>query len=757
MTAAADIPVLEGRRLRLKVRGLVQGVGFRPFAHALAERLSLSGFVRNNSDGVLIEIEGAWPEAFVEELRKTPPPLARIDAVDIDNLDPIGGSSFAIQPSLEGSGHARIGPDVAICEDCLDDLFDARSRFHLYPLVTCTNCGPRLTLAKSLPYDRARTSMAPFPLCAACAHDYADPRDRRFHAEPIGCRACGPNIDMGLSEIAACLMAGQILAIKGLGGFHLVCDANNPRAVETLRQRKRRDEKPFAVMVANLASAARVANIDEPASLLLQSPARPIVLVPSRGTLPPRIAPGLSQIGLMLAYTPLHWLIIHALLGAPAPFDRAAANDIALVMTSANVAGEPLVTDDDEARARLADVADTVVSHGRAIVVRADDSVMRTVDGAPAFIRRARGFVPEPIDLGADGPSVLAAGGDLKNTFVLTRGREAFLSQHIGDLDDRETLRFRQEALTHLQGLLGVKPVLVACDLHPNFVSRRQAERSGLPLVPVQHHVAHVAAVIAEHKLRGPVLGVALDGHGFGVDGTAWGGEIIRVEDATWSREGSLRPLPLPGGDRAAREPWRMGLAALVILGFDADLIQRFLAVPQASALVKTLRGAPRMPQTSSLGRLFDAAAAIGRVRMFQNYEGQAAMELESLVSDPRAVPEGWRVEEGRLDLLPLLGHLFEARASAVEVANLFHGTLIAALADWIGAAATRLRLSRIALGGGCLMNRVLTEGLVADLRARGLQPFIPRAAPCNDGGLALGQAAFALAQMRYEAFGKDI
>ena len=750
MTAPRILASDRKRRLRLRVRGAVQGVGFRPHVYGLASRLDLSGFVRNDAEGVLIEVEGAGADQFVHALRLAPPPLARIDSLDVVELPLSGGSDFVIAATKAGASLTRIGADVAVCEECLTELFDPNSRFYRYPLVNCTHCGPRYTLTRTLPYDRAQTSMAPFAMCPDCARDYADPSNRRFHAEPIACRECGPRLDVQIADVADCISKGGIVALKGLGGYHLICDAHDEATVARLRRLKAREAKPFAVMAANAASAARVAEISEAERALLESPPRPIVLARSRCVLAPSVAPGLAEIGLMLAYTPLQWLVLHALAGEPdfAAW-RHAANDLALVATSANFGGEPLIADDDEARRRLAPIADLIVGHARRIVVRADDSVMRVLDGAPAFIRRARGFVPEPIDLGVDGPSLLAVGADLKNTITLTRGREAFVSQYVGDLDDRGTIRFRDETIAHLKRVLAIEPEIVACDLHPDFHSTRAAEATGLPIARVQHHLAHVAAVAAEHGLSGGVLGVALDGQGYGTDARPWGGELITLDGADWERVGWLEPLPLPGGDAAAREPWRMGVAALAMLG-RLDAAARLLpGAPNAARLAVRFAAGAHFPLTTSLGRVFDAASALAGVRLVQHYEGQAAMEFEALVARPRVGAGLWRIVDGCLVLRPLFAALIDENLRGRVAAELFHGTLIAALDDWIAAAAAARGLTQVALGGGCLMNRVLADGLAARLRARGLAVFLPRAVPANDGGVSLGQAAFAHALLR--------
>ena len=620
------------------MRGAVQGVGFRPFAYGLAKKFDVAGFVRNDAEGVLIEVEGARAKQFAEVLGMAPPPLARIDAIEIAECEPRGETRFEIETTRARRGSERASaptPPFAqnVSTSCLIPRAastDTRSSTARIAGRATRSRGPCPTIGRRRRWRRFR--------CArTCARDYADPSNRRFHAEPIACPRCGPDIDArGRRDIAAAIASGGIVALKGLGGFHLICDARNEEAVARLRKRKRREAKPFAVMVLNVASAERLAEIDEAERALLVSRAAPIVLmkakpaadldshalgpdtsgvIPAKAgiqcvmpgpqkqaekklkpqsptTLDPRfrgddnflsarlgvtmrssppdpapmagVAPRLAEIGLMLPYTPLHWLIFHALMGSPAGADwRDAVCDIALVATSANLGGEPLIADNDEAREKLADVADLIVSHARKIVARADDSVLRVVDGAPAYLRRARGFVPDPIDLGEDGPSVLAHGADLKNTVTITRGREAFVSQYIGDLDDRATMRFRAETIARLVSLIGAKPEIIACDLHPDFLSTRSAEESGLPVVKVQHHVAHVAATAAERGWREGVLGVALDGQGYGADGAPWGGELLTLDGAEWRRVGSLSPLALPGGDIAAREPWRMGVAML--------------------------------------------------------------------------------------------------------------------------------------------------------------------------------------------------
>ena len=756
------MPSSEATRLRLRVTGAVQGVGFRPFVHSLADRFALAGFVRNDAQGVLMEVEGARVQDFVAALRREPPPLARIDRLECETIAPKQDARFSIEPSRDGKTLTRITPDAAVCDDCLRDLFDPNSRFHLYPFVNCTHCGPRYTLTRRLPYDRAQTSMAPFAMCADCARDYADPTNRRFHAQPIACPKCGPRLtrlwpDAAMDrepsgshpaapivdEIIATIRNGGIVALKGIGGFHLLCDARNETAVAELRRRKGRDAKPFAVMVANAASATRAGAFGAEELRLLQSTTRPIVLVEKREEFAPSVAPGLSRIGLILPYAPLHHLLFHAAAGAPTDASwRETRQDFAIVATSANPSGEPLIVD-DEARAKLAAVADLIVGHDRAIVARADDSVASVIAGAPAYLRRARGLAPEPIALANDGPDTLALGAHLKTTIAVTRGREAFVSTHIGSLDDRATIDFHRETIAHMLDILDVTPELVACDLHPDLASTRYAEETGLPIVRVQHHAAHIAAIAAEHGIEGAILGAALDGYGCGDDGGAWGGELMLVDAGHWRRLGHLSPLALPGGDRAAREPWRMGVAALAALDRCGDVFDRFPGIELAGK-VAMLASAPNVAKTTSLGRMFDAAAALLGLRLVQQYEGQAAMELEALCARPRALANGYRIDEGALDLTKLFAALLTPGLSAARGAELFHGTLIEALAQWICEAAHARGDTRVALGGGCMMNKILTEGLVSRLRELGIEALLARAAPTNDGGLSLGQAYIA-------------
>jgi hydrogenase maturation protein HypF len=734
------------RRLRIRVRGQVQGVGFRPQVHALALRFGLTGWVRNDAEGVLIEGQGDETAAFLEALTAEVPPLARIDAVEtVERPALMEETGFAIRASdASGAVATGVAADAAVCPACLAELFDPTDRRHRYAFLNCAHCGPRFTITRRLPYDRPQTALAGFPLCPACAAEYADPTDRRFHAQPTACPVCGPRLSHPPEVILDHLHAGRIVALKGLGGFHLVCDATQADTVERLRRVKQRNGKPFALMVANAASAARFVVLSAEERALLTGHARPILLARRRDdgpALAPGVAPDLAWLGVMLPYTPLHHLLFHEAAGQPAGTGwLEEPQDLALVMTSANPGGEPLVIDNHEARARLEGVADVIVDHDRPIIVRADDSVVRWLAGAPAVLRRGRGRVPEPIRLAHPVPSILAVGGHLKTAICVTRGNEAFLSQHVGDLDNAATIGFFEETVDHLLRLLGVEPVVVAHDGHPDFHSTRFAERFGLPTMAVQHHHAHLAAVLAEHRVMEPTLGLALDGFGLGAGGESWGGELLRVEGGGFVRLGRLARLAQPGGDVAARQPWRMAAAALARMGRADEISARFAAYGPADGVRRMIERGINAPLTSSCGRWFDAACGILGVRPLAGFEGEAPMVLESLVRRPRVVEGVWSVREGVLDLTPLLERLLLA-ADATEGAELFHGTLAAALIDWALPALPARGERRIALSGGCLMNGVLAAGLVEGFAAAGVQALLPRQAPANDGGLALGQA----------------
>jgi len=716
------------KRARLRVRGQVQGVGFRPFVHTLAHDLGLTGWVLNDADGVLIEVQGHDLDAFCHALTEQAPPLSFIREVQTQDLDvQEDEGDFQIRPSQTGQSHTDIIPDAAVCPDCLREMRDPANRRYGYGFLNCTHCGPRYSITHSLPYDRAQTSMVEFDMCPACREEYHDPQDRRFHAQPTCCPDCGPQLSMPVEEIAARLKRGEILAIKGLGGFHLACDAHNEHAIEILRERKNRVAKPFAVMVSDCAKINAFAKLSPEEQVLLEDPSRPVVLLQKKGEyFPHALAPGLDHIGVMLAYTPLHYLILDALDGAP------------LVMTSANPGGEPLVIDNAEATSRLGNIADAIISHDRDILIRVDDSVVRRDFNHTTLLRRARGYTPHPIALNEDGPCVLGMGAYLKNTVCLTRGAQAYPSQHIGDLDNAPTIAFLEETVTHLQKILQVEPVLAIHDLHPDFPSTRFAHDLGIETYAVQHHHAHIAAVLAEHQLDEPVIGVALDGFGLGIEGDHWGGELLKVDGLSLQRLGHLTQLAQPGGDKAATQPWRMGASALHALNRSDEIATRFNGQDTRTLGLMLDKGL-NSPKTSSMGRLFDAACGLLGVCEQSHFEGQAPMMLESLVKRIRVDDHGWRVEDnGNLNLLPLLGRLCECTAQSG--AELFHGTLIFALSDWITRACHKQGINKVALSGGCFLNAIVTQGLIKNLHRAGIQSYLNQQVPLNDAGLSLGQ-----------------
>ena len=771
MSAAPATPVPAAARRAIRVRGAVQGVGFRPFVWRLAHDLALSGWVRNDAAGVAIEVQGQnhLLERFVARLAHEAPALARIDAIELRDVRARAAGQFAIVASGKGRAHTALPADTAVCGQCLEELFDPRDRRYRYAFINCTDCGPRYTIARALPYDRASTSMHTFALCARCGAEYADPGSRRFHAQPNACAACGPalclvdrrGVPLDEGDVVAAALArlvrGEIVAVKGLGGFHLACDARNAAAVARLRERKAREEKPLAVMVAGTASLQALAEVRPEERALLEARERPIVLLRKQAgcdRILRGVAPGIARLGAMLPCTPLQYLLFHQAAGSPQGTNwLAEPQPLVLVMTSANAGGEPVIAGNDEALAQLGRIADAFVLHDRDIVARCDDSVAYAGGAGPVFVRRARGYTPAPIRLARRGPPVLALGGYLKNAVCVTRGDEAYLSPHVGDLDNAASCLALDAAVGHLLRTLEVEPALVAHDLHPDsYGSRFAAEfaaRRGLPLVGVQHHHAHIAAVAAEHGLRAPLLGLALDGVGLGGDGGIWGGELLRVEAGRYQRLARLRELRLPGGDRAAREPWRMAASVLFDLGRPQEIGSRYAGRGGAALAQMLVRGV-NCPRTSSAGRWFDAAAALLGVCELCSYEGQAAMLLEGLAGahGPVAAADGaYAIDsDGTLDLLPLLAQLAQCDDRGYGAA-LFHATLAEALADWVRAASARSGVRIVALGGGCFVNRILVADLRTRLGAAGLTLFEARQAPPNDGGLALGQAAVALAR----------
>ncbi|OIN90454.1 MAG: carbamoyltransferase HypF [Comamonadaceae bacterium CG1_02_60_18] len=763
-------PTLLARRIR--VTGVVQGVGFRPFVWRLAHERALCGWVRNDALGVEIAVQGAahQVEDLLLRLRSEAPPLARVDTVQARDTDCQLWQGFQIVDSAPGLTQTAIGPDVAVCDACLQELFDPANRRWRHPFITCTHCGPRLTVTRALPYDRPQTSMAGFDFCPDCAREYTTPADRRFHAETTCCPLCGPGLTLSkmdgsviagdaIAQTLALLQRGAIVAIKGLGGFHLACDARDADAVSQLRQRKQRDAKPLAVMVANVASLHPYAHVSSAQQAALESRERPIVLLrtqPDCASLLQGIAPGLDEVGVLLPTTPMHYLLFHEAAGRPAGCAwLQQAQPLVLVMTSANPGGEPIVRDAAEARVRLADIADALLDHDREVVLRCDDSVLRVHDDHASLLRRSRGFAPTAIRLPQAGPSVLALGSHLKNTICVTRDNEAFLSPHVGSLDNAATCDYLDETVQRMVNLLDVHPELIAHDLHPDDYSTRAAQalaqRFGVPTQAVQHHHAHIAAVCAEHGWQAPVLGLALDGFGLGSDGGAWGGELLYVHGGQCARLGSLRALGLPGGDRAAREPWRMAAAVLHALGRNADISTRF-AEPAAATVAGMLQRGFNSPPTSSMGRLFDAAAALLGLCNHSQYESQAAIVLEQAAARhiqahgwPPAMPGGWALDDNfQLDFLPVLATLLNAQAVDFAAAR-FHATLIAGLVQWLMRAVEHTGVTTVALAGGCLHNALLSAGLAQQGAQRGLNVLRPTRTSPGDASISLGQAWVAM------------
>lgn len=747
---------VERVRRGLRMRGTVQGVGFRPAVYRIACALGLAGLVRNDDGGVWIEVEGepAPVERFLSVLRAELPPLARLDAVSSQALAPTFESGFTILPSERrgAAAHSRIPPDIAPCAECLRELTDPANRRFRYPFINCTACGPRYTLIEELPYDRERTTMRAFTLCAECRREYQDPRDRRFHAEPNACLTCGPRLrldrpglpalvgDEALVEAARLLGDGGVVAVRGVGGFLLACDARNARTVSALRRRKARPHKPFALMARDLDEIERVAVVDAAARRALLDPTRPIVLLPRRdethGVIAAEVAPGLRELGVMLPSTPLHHLLLRE-------------GPELLVMTSGNHADEPLAIDDDEAELRLAGIADARLSHDRPIHARVDDSVVRIVAGEVQPVRRARGLAPEPIALEYATEPVLAVGGERKSTVCLTRPGEAFVSQHLGDITHPATLALFEETIAKLARLCDVESAHVAHDLHPDYASTRWALASGLPRIAVQHHHAHLVSCLAEHARRGPALGVAFDGTGCGPAGELWGGEFLHFDLRGYRRLGHLHGLALAGGEAAIRAPWRLALAALIDAGIDSDKLPARMVPrgrPGAEAVLRLLHQRELSPIATSAGRWFDAVSALCGVRDEVSYEGQAAIELEALASGD-GDPYPFTIERDgpfEIDLRPTVRAIVEQRDPAGTVAARFHETLARVVLASCLRAREQTKLSLVALSGGCFQNRRLSERCHALLGAAGFDVLLHRRVPPNDGGLSLGQAAIA-------------
>ena len=735
-------------RQRYTVSGIVQGVGFRPHVHQLAAEFGLAGHVVNTAAGVVIEVEGPAGRvaSFAAAVVGRAPPLAVVDAFTSEDVAPLGIDGFEIRASVGGSAATLVSPDVATCEDCLREMHDPDDRRCGYAFTNCTNCGPRYTIVTAIPYDRPNTTMASFAMCAECVREYEDPTDRRFHAQPVCCPACGPQLDASIDEIAAALLAGQIVAVKGLGGFHLAALASSNDAVGRLRRRKHRDDKPFAIMVLDLDAAAKLCVVEPAAAELLGSPARPIVLLPKRpgSAVADDVAPRIGELGLMLPYTPLHHVLLAAV-GEP------------IVLTSGNRSDEPIAFRDTDATT-LDKIADRFLAHNRPIHIRVDDSVVRVVDDAPYVLRRSRGYAPAPIKVAwsCERP-VLACGAELKSTIALARDQQVFLSHHIGDLKNYEAFRSFCEAIDHLSRLFEITPQIVAHDMHPDYVSTSHAkdiaDARGIEAVAVQHHHAHIASCLADNGVEGPVIGVAFDGSGYGTDGTIWGGEFLVAELAAFERVGWLAPVPLPGGDAATDEPWRVAAAYL-------DVLDQAGAAPPGVApvgarwddVVSMARAGVNSPLTSSVGRLFDAVAAITGTRSVVTYEGQAAIELEALV------------DVNELDAYPIsiagdalvgadlvAGALADVRADVPPplIAARFHRGLAFGVAAMCRRLRERTGLDTVALSGGVFANVLLLRTVSELLGADGFVVLRHRRVPCNDGGISFGQAVVVAAQAR--------
>lgn len=756
-------------RRAILIRGLVQGVGFRPFVYGLAVRHGLHGFVRNESGSVLIEVEGepSSLERFLSELSELPPPLAHIESLAWERRESRGEGRFRIEPSgADGASPVFISPDVATCPACLSELFDPDDRRFGYPFLNCTNCGPRLTIITGAPYDRQRTTMAPFAMCDACRAEYEDPADRRFHAQPTACQDCGPRLQLldaagqsiptrePLASFAAAVRDGRIGALKGLGGYHLVCDARAPASVSELRRRKHRDEKPFGVMVGDATAAATLGEVGPAERTLLLSRRRPIVLLRKRlpGVVAEEVAPGNPWLGVMLPYSPLHHLLVRSLGGIP------------LVMTSGNRSDEPIAYQEDVVD-RLAGIADLFLDHDRTIHVRCDDSVTRVLDGVELPVRRSRGYAPRPLNLPFPcRRPLMSVGGQLKVTFAMGRGSQAFLSHHMGDLDHYEAYRAFEKDVRLYQQLFAVTPECMAHDLHPDYATTRYARereaREGIELLGVQHHHAHMASCMAEHGLTTPVIGVTFDGSGYGNDGAVWGGEFLLGDYREFRRGAHLRYVGMPGGDAAVVEPWRMAVAHLADAGAGFAAIEARLMRVDFRVVLRMLERRINTPLTSSMGRLYDAVATVAGVRGHVSYEGQAAAELEWLATgvppdgaypfelSPSRQGQGGAAEAAMvIDTRPLVRAIADEVSRGVGaaiIARRFHSTLV----DLVAAVCCRLRdataISTVVLSGGVFQNGLLSSEVVRRLDDEGFRAYRHRFVPPNDGGLSLGQLAVA-------------
>jgi hydrogenase maturation protein HypF len=754
-------------RRTVAVSGIVQGVGFRPFIHGLAIRFGLNGFVRNQIGGVLIEVEGQSDslDRFLHELSSSPPPLAQIEEVRWSSRPPRGDPDFRIESSdNELASSIFVSADFATCDDCLRELFDHRDRRYRYPFLNCTNCGPRLSIIREAPYDRQRTTMAAFAMCAACRAEYEDPRDRRFHAQPIACPACGPRLralasrgqpidtDQPLALGIASLKDRKIVAIKGLGGYHLACLADDAAAVAVLRHRKHRDQKPLAIMVKDVEAARSLCEISPAELRILISPRRPIVLLHRHrfARIAEMVAPGNPTLGVMLPYTPLHHLILSEL------------GDKPLVMTSGNTSDEPIAYEDEDAVARLAGIADLFLTHDRPIHLRCDDSVTRVVAGTELPLRRSRGYAPAPVELPSSCPMpILALGGQLKATFALGRGRHAFLSHHLGDLEYYEAERAYRQAVPHYERLFGIEPQLVVHDLHPDYATTRYAQdrNPSIARLAVQHHHAHVASCMADNLLDEPVIGVAFDGTGLGTDGAIWGGEFLTGGYGGFRRAAHLRYVPMPGGDQAIREPWRMAASYLADAGQREALLAGRVSAASLTTVRRVIDRRINTPLTSSAGRLFDGVAALLGVRDRVTYEGQAAIELEWLATAASSHDGSFfefdiaagasRGSPFTIDTRPLIAAIAAAIGrgqDAAQIARRFHSTLVEVIAQVCARLRQQEELDVVVLSGGVFQNALFTSEVIEHLERDGFRVYRHKNVPPGDGGLSLGQLVIAAA-----------
>jgi hydrogenase maturation protein HypF len=750
------------RRVRARVDGTVQGVGYRPFVYRLADELDIAGWVLNDERGVLVEAEGPAEAvaAFVERLSADAPPLADVRGVSVEDVPPTGEPGFEIVASERGgAATAPVTPDSATCDDCLAELADPADRRYRYPFTNCTNCGPRFTIVRGIPYDRPLTTMAGFEMCVRCRAEYDDPLDRRFHAQPNACPVCGPQVRLlerggrpvecedALRAAADDLLAGRILAIKGLGGYHLACRADQEETVARLRGRKRREDRPFALLVADVDAARELVEIGPAEEALLHARERPIVLAARRpdAAVAPSVAPGVPELGLMLPYTPLHHLL---------------ANDVGvpLVLTSGNVSDEPIAFVDEDALERLSTIADRFLVHDRPIATRTDDSVARAVLGCPLMLRRSRGYVPASLELPIASPRpLLGAGAEQKNAFCLASGARAWPSHHIGDIKNYETLQSLRDGVAHFERLFEVSPEVVAHDLHPDYLSTRYAqerEEGGLELLGVQHHHAHLAATLAEHGEAGPAVGAIYDGTGYGTDGTIWGGELLVGGLAGFERVGRLVTAKMPGGERAIAEPWRMACSWLTQMRAPLPPAFADIAQPRWNMVARMAMTGMGSPTTSSMGRLFDSVAAICGVRLETSYEGQAAIEFEALAYPAGGEPYPFPMEAGTMIVLnprptfmAILADL-DAGVPVPAISARFHQTIAQATSEALVIAAQRASLDTAVLSGGVFQNRLLLRLTAAALEGAGLRVLTPRLLPPNDGQVAYGQVAVAAAQL---------